>query len=54
MSISLTFLVMYSNLFALGYNFFEYLCFISTKLECLVGLLGILLVCCSFRKGNNL
>lgn len=48
----MTFLVMYANLFSLGYNWLEYLGYIATKLECLVGIVGIILVCCSFKKGN--
>lgn len=52
MSISLSFLVMYSNLFALGYDLWAYICYITTKVECLIGILGIILVSSSFKKGN--
>lgn len=52
-SIALTFLVLYSNLFAFGYSFLDYLLFVIKKLECLSIIPGIILVCCSFRKGNE-
>ncbi len=50
MSISLTFLVLYANLFALGYDFWEYMSFVGTKVECLGGILGLILVGSSFKE----
>jgi len=43
--------MLYLNLFTLGYNLGDFLCFILKKVECLIGLVGIILVVCSFKKG---
>ncbi len=50
-SISIVFMVMYSNIFSFGASFLEYLIFIATKVECLCMFLGIILVVYSFKKG---
>ncbi len=49
-SLSLMFLILYSNLFNMGYNFFEYLNFISKRIECLMLFIGILLIIVSMYK----
>ena len=41
---------MYTNLFTLGYNLGGYLLFVASKIECLVGLVGIVLVGCTFKE----
>lgn len=38
------FIICYMNLFTIGYNFLEYVNFISRQLECLYFLLGIILM----------
>lgn len=44
MSIGLTFIIIYSNLFAFGYSFFEYLEYILTNFYCLLFLVGFVLL----------
>lgn len=44
MSVGLTFIIIYSNLFAFGYSFFEYLEYILTSFYCLLFLIGFVLV----------
>ncbi len=48
-SIGLMFIFLYLNLFALGYNFWEYVHFISTRLECLLFFLGIIIIMFSLK-----
>lgn len=43
-SISLTFMFLYTNLFLLGYSLLDYLKFIFTKVEVLCIFLGIFLI----------
>ncbi len=50
-SLSIVFMVIYSNIFAFGASLCEYLVFIATKVECLSIFLGIILVVYSFKKG---
>lgn len=50
-SLSVTFSIMYLNLMNLGYSFFEYVKFICGRVECLVGILGIIFIIVSLRKG---
>jgi len=49
-SISLFFLILYLNLFTFGYNMQKYVYFISSRIECLIGLIGILLIVVSLKK----
>lgn len=49
-SIGGTFMWFYANLFTFGTTFFEYFCFIMTKVECLILFVGIILVMYSFKK----
>ena len=52
--IGLSYIVMYMNLFVIGYNFFEYVKFIIRRIECLNLLLGIILIFISvFLKGGE-
>lgn len=44
MSIGLTFIIIYSNLFSFGYSFFEYLEYILTNFYCLLFLVGFVLL----------
>lgn len=52
-SIALTFMILYTNVFTIGYTFLEYLLFIMTKIECLIIFLGILLVVRSLKGDKN-
>ena len=51
--ISLSFVIIYLNLLTIGYNFLEYVKFISRRIECLNVLTGILLVVVSIKIGGN-
>ncbi len=44
MSIGLFFLILYTNLFSLGYSFLDFVHFISRKVECLLFLVGLFLL----------
>ncbi len=48
-SIGLTFIFLYLNLITLGYSFLDFVQFISTRMECLLFLLGILVILFSMR-----
>ena len=52
-SISLSYMYLYTNLFTIGYTFKEYLLYILTRYECLMIILGIIIVVVSFRKGKT-
>lgn len=41
--IGFTFMISYLNLIPLGYNFIEYVNFIIRRIECLIGLIGLLI-----------
>ena len=52
--IGLTYIIIYLNLFAIGYNFFYYVKFIIRRLECLNFLIGVCLMLGSiFIKGGK-
>lgn len=44
MVIGFTYIITYMNLMSMGYSFFDYLSFITSKLECLFALIGFILV----------
>ena len=49
-----TYIILYLNLLTIGYNFFEYVNFIIRRLECLIFILGIILIILSiFLKGGK-
>ena len=50
-SISLSFIYLYTNVLTIGLTFGDYLLYISKKWECLMLFLGIILLVYSFRKG---
>lgn len=50
MSVGLFFLIIYLNLFTLGYSFFEFVKFISVRFECLIFLIGFLFLILALRK----
>lgn len=56
MVIGCTYVITYLNLMSMGYSFFEYLCFIFTRIECLFALFGFILVSIIIftkENGNN-
>ena len=54
MVVGFTYIIMYFNLFAMGYSIIDYLCFIITKLECLVLVVGLILIIISIYKGDKI
>jgi len=46
-SVGLFFLILYLNLFTLGYSFFDFVKFIIMRIECLCFFIGVLLLCFS-------
>ena len=52
-SYSLMFIIIYLNLIKMGYSFFDYIKYVFTKIECLSLIIGIILICLSFRKNKN-
>ena len=43
-TIGFVYVIVYLNLFSIGYNFFEYVNFIIRRFECLMTVLGILIM----------
>lgn len=39
-----TYIILYLNLLSIGYSFNEYLSFILTRFECLVSILGLIMI----------
>lgn len=48
-SMGLTFILLYTNLLTLGYSFFNFVKFINTRLECLLFLLGLIIILISMK-----
>ena len=52
--IGFSYMIIYLNLFSLGYNFLEYVKFISRRIECLNAVIGIILMLIIlFTKGGK-
>ena len=52
--ISCSYIIFYLNLLSIGYNFFEYVKFISSRVECLIIFVGIILMIITiFNIGGN-
>ncbi len=52
--ISLSYIVIYLNLLTIGYNFLEYVNFISRRIECLNVITGIILMKINMGGKNEL
>lgn len=46
------YMISYLNLLSIGYNFWEYVKFISSKVECWFFVFGFILIWISLGKGN--
>lgn len=44
MTLGITYIILYTNYITLGYNFKEYVNLISSKLECLLAPLGLIII----------
>ena len=51
--IGFTYIISYLNLLSLGYNFLEYVKFITSKPICIIGPLGIIIIFFSIFIGGN-
>lgn len=51
--ISLSFIIIYLNLLTIGYNFLEYVKFISRRIECLNIITGISLIAIAIKIGGK-
>ena len=52
--IGFMYMMLYLNLTTMGYSFFEYICFILKRSECILGFIGLLLVTATiYYKGDN-
>jgi hypothetical protein len=51
--IGFTYAVGYLNLLTMGYSFVEYIVFISKRSECIIAVIGFLLITFSIFKGDN-
>lgn len=52
--IGFVFIISYLNLLTIGYNFMEYVNFISRRIECLYAVIGIILIAVTiFIPGGN-
>jgi len=49
-SIGIFFSIIYLNILSMGYSFFEFVKFISRKLECLLLIIGIILIIVSLER----
>ena len=51
-STSLAYMYLYTNLFTIGYNFKDYLFYIVKRWECIMIILGIIIIVIAFKKGK--
>lgn len=52
--IGFTFIIIYLNLTSMGYSFFDYLKYICSRCECLISIVGIILIIVSlYRKEDR-
>ena len=49
-SLGFSFIILYLNLLTMGYSFFNYVKFISSRLECLTLIGGVIILFIVFRK----
>ena len=51
--IGFTYMISYLNLLTMGYSFFEYLSFIFKRYECIIAILGFIMITCAIFKGGE-
>lgn len=51
--IGITYIIIYLNLFTIGYNFFDFVHFIIRRIECINVILGIGMMTCVLLGGKN-
>lgn len=53
MIVGFTYLILYLNLMTIGYNFLEYVNFITRRFECYFSLIGFIIVVITLFKGGK-
>ena len=54
MTIGFVYIILYLNLLTIGYNFLDYVNFISKRIECYFSLIGLIIINLSiYIKGDN-
>ncbi len=54
MVVGFTYIILYFNLFSIGYNFFDYVNFIFRRVECYFSVVGLIILILSiFIKGED-
>ena len=51
--IGFTYVIGYLNLLTMGYDFLEYLIFISKRYECIIAIIGFLIITYAIFKGGD-
>lgn len=51
--IGFTYVIGYLNLLTMGYTFLEYLIFISKRYECIIAIIGFILITSAIFKGGE-
>lgn len=51
--ISISFIIIYLNLFTMGYDFFDYINFISRRIECINIFIGLFFIYLAFLNGGK-
>ena len=51
--IGFTYVIGYLNLLTMGYSIIDYLCFISKRYECIMAIIGIIIVNLAIFKGGD-
>ena len=51
--IGCTYIIVYLNLFSMGYTFIDYLMFITKRPECVIAIIGFLMMVCAIFKGGD-
>lgn len=51
--IGFTYIIGYLNLLTMGYSFIEYILFIVKRLECIIAIIGFIMITCTIFKGGD-
>ena len=52
-TLGFSFMILYLNLFTMGYNFYDYVNFIIRRPECYLGIFGFIIMTTSIIKGDD-
>lgn len=51
--IGFTYMISYLNLLTMGYTFIDYLLFITKRYECIIAIIGLIMITCAIFKGGD-